>query len=220
METRSSSFGGTRRNRRRRAAGVAARWTMLAAALLGGALASYRVGVSQGRVELERLQADLAAMREVNRAANERAAQAEQQAEAAVARHARLQQAYRSQLPTGELRELVSLVSERLDAGVPASRLGFVLRAATVERRCDQGLDAKRVVVHTPASAGAIGAVTFAGDRITVTGEGAAARAADGTPESRFDPAQPVALRFLEIDGDVGTARGVLPLAHAVVLGS
>ena len=220
MAMRSSSFGGTRRNRRRRTAWAAARWTLLAASLLGGALASYRVGISQGRVEVERLKGDLAAMREVNRATGERAAHAEQQAEAAIARHARLQQAYRDRPPSGELRELVDLVGERLRAGVPASRVGFVLRGTTVERRCDQELDTKRVVVHTPANSGAIGAVTFADDRITVTGEGAAARAADGAPESRFDPAQPVALRFLEIDGDVGTARGVLPLTHAVVLGS
>jgi hypothetical protein len=182
-------------------------------------LASYQVGVSQGRTGTARLEADLATMRELNRAASERAAHAEQQAEAVIARHAQLQQLYRREVPSGELRQLLDLAGDRLRSGVPASRLQFVLRETSVERRCDGELDTKRVAVHTSASAGTIAAAAFAEDRVTVTSEGTAARGPDGTLESRFDPARPVALRFLEIDGDVGTARGTLPLTHSLVLG-
>jgi hypothetical protein len=215
-----STFAGTRRSRRRQAVWSAVKWVVLAACVLGGALASYRVGVSQSRTEIARLEGDLATMHELNRLMSERVAKAEQQAEAAITRHAQLRQIYRNEVPTGELRELVDLIAARLRAGVPAARLRFLLREATVERRCEKEIEAKRVPVHTPISTGPVTTVGFADNRITISGEGASARTADGTPEGWFDPAQPVTLRFLEIDGDVGTVEGHLPLAHALVLGN
>jgi hypothetical protein len=213
-----STFAGTRRSRRRQAVWSMVRWSLLAACLLGGALASYRVGVSQSRTEIARLGGDIDRLQELNRLMSERAARAEQQAEAAITRHAQLQQVYRSEVPRGELRELVDLIAERLRSGVPASRLRFLLREATVERKCDKEVETRRVPVHTPVSTGLVGTVGVANDRITISGEGAAARNADGASEAWFDPAQPVTLRFLKIDGDVSTIEGKLPLTHALVL--
>jgi hypothetical protein len=213
-----STFAGTRRSRRRQAAWSMVRWSLLAVCLLGGAVASYRVGVSQSRTEISRLSGDIDRLQELNRLMSERAARAEQQAEAAITRYAQLQRVYRSEVPSGELRELLDLAAERLKSGVPAARLRFLLRAATAERRCDRETETKRVPIHTPVNTGPVGTVGVANDRITVSGEGMAARNADGAPEAWFDPAQPVTLRFLKIDGDVSTIEGKLPLTHALVL--
>ncbi|MEK0085429.1 hypothetical protein [Benzoatithermus flavus] len=215
-----STFAGTRRSRRQQAFWRAIRWGMLALCIVGGSFGSYRVGVSKSRAEVERLEHDLSAMRELNRQMSERIARAEQQAEGAITRYAQLQQTYRNEVPRGELRQLVDLIDQRLRQGVPAARLRFVLQQATTERRCDKEVETKRVPVHTPTSTGAVSTVGFAENRITVSGEGSPARTAEGKPEPFFDPGQPVTLRFLEIDGDVGTIEGTLPLTHAVVLGS
>lgn len=196
------------------------RWLALLLLALGGAAISYRVGVSQSRVEVDRLEADLADVHELNRMMSERAAKAEQQAEAAITRFAQLQQVYRSEVPRGELRTLLDLLGERLKAGVPAERLAFLLREARVERRCDKAIETQRVVVHTPINTTPVNSVAFASNRVTITSEGQSARKPDGTAEPFFDPAQPVVLRFLEIDGDVTTTEGRLPLTHALVVGS
>lgn len=215
-----STFAGTRRSRRRQAFWRVVLWGALALLAIGGSLASYRVGVSKSQAEAQRLERDLAAMHELNRQMSERIARAEQQAEGAITRYAQLQRTYQSEVPRGDLRELVDLIDQRLRQGVPPARLRFLLQHATAERRCDKEVETKRVPVHTPTNTAAVSTVGFAENRITVSGEGSTARTADGKPEPFFDPAQPVTLRFLEIDGDVGTIEGTLPLAHSLVLGS
>ena len=207
-----------RRARRRRFGWGLLFWTVAGALLTTATLASYRIGRSQGEVEIARLTADLAAQREHNRQTILRLAEVEQQAEAAVARHARLVRLQRDQAPSPELRRLTDLAAERLRAGVPAARLEFVLAQASVDAVCEREVESRRVVVHTPASTGAIASAAFFENRVIVTSEGVAVRAADGTPGQVFDTAQPVTLRFLEIGGEVATATGPLPLAHALAV--
>lgn len=215
-----SSFADTRRGRQRR------RWARVAGAalLLGGAAATataaYQVGVAQGRAEGLRLKGDVSALREHNRALHERAARADQQAEAAIARAARLERDFEARLPSGELRQLGDLAAERIRAGVPAGRLAFLLREARPERRCGQEVEARQLAVRTAATTTPVSAVDFASGKILASAEGTTARDADGSVQPSFDPSQPVTVRFLKIDGDVATASGRLPLAHALVLGA
>jgi outer membrane murein-binding lipoprotein Lpp len=219
MQPLSSFAGAPRRGQRRR-------WPRVigAALLLGGLLATmaaaYRVGVAQGRTEVERLKRDVLALREHNRALHERAARADQQAESAIARAARLQREFHEQLPSGEVRQLGDLAAERIRAGVPAGRLAFLLREARPERRCGKEVEARQLPVRTPATTTAVTAVDFASGKILASAEGMTARDAAGTAQPSFDPSQPVTVRFLKIDGEVATAAGRLPLAHAVVLGA
>lgn len=214
------TFGNTRRSRQRQAVWGVVRWIVLAVLIVGGAAISYGVGVAQSRIEVVRLETDLANMHELNRMMSERVAKAEQQAEAAITRFAQLQQVYRSEVPTGEVRRLLELVEERLKAGISADRLAFLLREARVERNCEKGVETQRVLVHTPINTTPVNSVAFANNRVTITSEGLAARAPNGGPETWFDPAKPVVLRFLKIDGDVTTTEGMLPLSHALVLGN
>lgn len=215
-----SSFGGTKRSLRRR------RWRRLLAAtlLLGGvvafAAAAYQVGVSQGRTEAERRERDVLALREHNRALHERAARADQQAEAAIARAALARQEFQAKLPQGELLQLGELAAERLRAGVPAGRLAFLLREARPEQRCGGQLEVRRLPVQTPLTTTPVAVAEFAAGRILASAEGATARDAAGPEVPGFDPTEPVTVRFLRIDGEVATAVGRLPLAHALVLGT
>ena len=215
-----TTFSDTRRSRRRQALWSVVQWLIFGLLLAGAAAISYSVGVAQNRAEVARLETDLSDMHELNRMMSERAAKAEQQAEAAITRFAQLQQVYRAEVPSGEVRTRLELVEERLKAGVPAERLAFLLREARVERSCEKATETQRVLVHTPINTTPVNSVAFANNRVTITSEGLAARAPGGGPETWFDPAKPVVLRFLEIDGDVTTKEGSLPLTHALVLGN
>jgi hypothetical protein len=214
-----TSFGDTRRSRRRQAVLSGTRLAVIALLALVGAGASYQIGRSQGRIELARLQADIAAQQELNRLLSARAAAAEQGAEAAVTKAARLQQAYNSEVPRGEMRTLIGILERRLKEGVPADRLAFLLREAEVARQCDPQTESKHLAVHTSAAIIPPANVTFAKDKIIITSEGAPTRRPDGTADPAFDPAKTVTLRFLRIGRDVAKVEGQLPLSHALVLG-
>lgn len=214
-----TTFGETRRSRRRQTWLGTARLAAILLVLGAGALASYEVGSSQRRIEVARLEADLAGLQELNRLLTERAAAAEQRAEAAIMKSARLQQAYNAEVPRGEARALIDLLEKRLRDGLPPERIAFLLREARIERACEQQTDSKRLPVHTSAAVVPPVSVTFAKDKIIVTAEGAPSRNPDGTTTAAFDPAQPVLLRFLRIGRDVAKVEGRLPLAHAMVLG-
>jgi hypothetical protein len=62
--------------------------------------------------------------------------------------------------------------------------------------------------------------MAFADGRVMVSAEGARASVSDTSagsePEPGFDLERPVTLRFLDIDGDVGSVTGRLPLTHAL----
>src|SRR5918993_3297498 len=107
QQQRLTTFGGTRRSRRRQAWWGTARVASLGLLVVGGAMASYQVGRAQSRAEAVRLEADLAALQELNRLLSERSASAEQRAEAAVLKTARLQQAYDTNVPRGDMRALI-----------------------------------------------------------------------------------------------------------------
>ena len=51
---------------------------------------------------------------------------------------------------------------------MPADRLEFVLRQASLERACCE-IDTRRVVIHTPVSTGSIASVGFADNRVVVS---------------------------------------------------
>jgi hypothetical protein len=214
-----TTFGETRRSRRRQAWWGAGRVAGLALLVVGGALASYQIGRAQSRVEVSRLEADLAALQELNRLLSERSASAEQRAEAAVIKTARLQQSYDTDVPRGDLRALTELLAQRLRDGVPGERIAFLLREAQVQRKCEDATDAKRLVVHTSAAVVPPASAAFGKDKIIVTAEGAPIRRPDGTTDAAFDASRPVTLRFLRIGRDVAKVEGALPLSHALVLG-
>lgn len=219
MQQLLTTFGETRRSRRRQALLGTARLVGVALAIAGGALASYQIGRSQSGIERARFESDLSALQELNRLLSERAASAEQRAEAAITRAARLQRSYDADVPQGQTRELLDLVQQRLKDGVPAARLEFLLREARVERKCDPPSETKRLLVHTSVTPTPAATAGFAKNQITVTVEGAPQRKPDGRTDPIFDPQQPVTLHLLRIGRDVAKAEGRLPLSHSLVLG-
>ena len=126
---------------------------------------------------------------------------------------------YEAEVPQGETAVLWQLLTRRLAEGVEAQRLAEVVELVANERRCDAQLVTKRIIVKTHLHGGTDTSAGFADSRLTVQGEGGAARDANNNPGAWYDPAEPVSVSFITIGGETELVEGYLPINHAVVLG-
>lgn len=187
--------------------------------LFGVGYYAYAIGLAQRAVEVERLRADLRDAIEATQAARESASLATHTAQQAEAQAQAWQARYSQEVPRGTVAEILAQIETKLSQGVPAERLAFILEAAAVERDCAARTETASVFVRTPLNTEPVPSTGFADNRIVVTSSGEPARDQEGLALSEFDPQKPIVLRFLKIDGEVDTARGYLPMSHAVVQG-
>lgn len=139
----------------------------------------------------------------------------------AAAREATVREsALQAQLPSPEEGSLLETVRRKAAEGVSLARLNEIVSAASSTRRCDNTPATKRFRVRTPLGGGEEGAAaSFADNAITVRAEGRSALNQSGAPEAWFDPAQPVTVSFLHLNGATSRAQGILPLQHAIAIG-
>ncbi|MDX1575065.1 MAG: hypothetical protein R3285_02655 [Kiloniellales bacterium] len=208
------------RNRRRRQVRVRLlKWALAVAVVVTAGIYAYETGTRLAEREVMRLEEDIASL-------NLRVQQLEQEnlqlAEAARSARGKVevwQQRYRQEIPTGELKALYELMREKLAGGVDSARLAFILRQASRRSDCAETVETKRFYVKTPLYDGGNDAVAFADSAVVVTAEGAAAVDGTGNQRVRYDPGQPVVVRFARLGGDASEASGLLPLHHAMVIG-
>src|SRR3546814_1158556 len=75
---------------------------------------------------------------------------------------------YEREVPTGFVRDMMTLVQEKLKAGADEERLAFLVAAADKPRSCDGEPDTKRFIVSTELkSGGANDAVSFRSEEHT-----------------------------------------------------
>lgn len=208
-----SGFGRRRGSGRRRVlhflAGAA-----LALTVVGSV---YRVGISASEARTSALEADLETSRQATFGLHERLALAEHRSRLAEAALADLRQRYAADVPGGELAALVALLEEQLRAGTEMARLAFLIEAAGKPVPCLHEAVTKRFVPQTPVSTEPQSAIRF-GERIIVTGSGAASRNETGLIEAWFDPAQPVRIDFRSLAGEIGSVEGILPLRQRMMV--
>lgn len=120
---------------------------------------------------------------------------------------------YAQVAPSEDMKELSATLRAKLDSGLDAKRLAFVIANAERPKRCG-GEATKRFMVKTAKFDGASTWVRFA-DLITVTAEGVGS--GDGT-EQAFDPDKPVTVHFTAIGGKDSAVSGKLPLQHSMVV--
>jgi hypothetical protein len=116
-----------------------------------------------------------------------------------------------------DLQEMFGLVQDKLDQGVTLARLRSAIEGVARERSCEEAADSRRFVVQTAARRDeANGSVTFT-DGITVSAEGAVPEGAEGRAGLRYDPEQPVTVRFAIPDAAPSEVSGMLPLEHSLI---
>ena len=167
----------TRRARRRRIAWGLLFWTASAALFVTATLASYRIGRSQGEIELARLTGDLA---DQQRAAPADDARAWPRSSSRPRPRWRAMPSFSSSSAArSRASSCAAWRSWPPSACVPACRRrGW--SSSSPRRRCEpvceREIESRRIVVHTPSSTGAIASATFFDNRVIVTSEGIAAR--------------------------------------------
>ena len=209
-------YDSERRHRRRMMASFF-RFGFVIALLVATSAISYRIGIRQVESEEDRLVAEVESLREAKNSLERDALRHQSEVRTVEIRYEELQRRFETEIPTGPLLELTQLAASRLDDGVDPDRLAFYIQEAAEPRDCSR-LDSKRFVMPTPAYQGADGIVSFDSGRISITGLGQNAIAANGGIQGWFDPAREVSITLTVIDGETTTIGGVLPLYKSVVL--
>jgi len=208
----------SQRARKRRRRWAVVKWLIILAALVGAGAFAYATGSKLARIEVRELEQQVAELRSRLDEQAQENARLRRELEATEKQLATWKQRYADNVPEGEPARLLDLVRTRLDNGVPAERLEFLVETASAEPECPEGPVTKRFIVQTPLSSGAASSVSFADNLITVTAEGQPATDTQGQPQAWFDGAEPIEATFTPVGGEGKTARGTLPLQHAMVV--
>lgn len=212
-----SLYDSERRYRRRFWGGVI-RFVVFAAVVVAAATASYHIGVEDLEASVRRYQQEIADLESRQNALEQEAADLRVIAERAKLAQTTTEKRYQTDVPSGVRKQMLDLLTERLDAGVSPERLSFLIQSASDPHNC-QPVESKRFLIKTPLSSGRNTVVSFADDAIVVTGTGTSAKTADGLPQAWFDPLQPVTITITRIDGQSREIQGTLPLNGSIVQG-
>lgn len=123
---------------------------------------------------------------------------------------------YRVEIPDDQVRALITLVRDKMAAGVSVERLNTVLTAASNPRNC-RDRDVKRFILSTPISQGTQNFAGFGNGAVTVSGVGQSVINKENKAEAWYDPQKPVKMTFRLIGGKVTVAEGALPLQHSII---
>jgi hypothetical protein len=190
------------------------------AVLTGVSLFAFQLGVEDERSRSGRLADDAARLTETNQALTQANVQLRAQTQQGEARRRELEAAL-SGVPrlSDGARMLLPVLEKKLGEGLDARRVADMLAVLGQPLDCEAP-ESKRFLVRTPLTAdGPNTSVGFAGGQVTVTGQGVAAKSAEGRPEAWFDVAEPLTVRFTQIGGRTTEAAGKLPLHHTVAAG-
>lgn len=209
--------GRRRQRRNRRMAWIKFAAVLTALVLLG--FFAYETGTAFAQREVRSLTAELAALKEQRNSIDAENQNLRAQLRGANAQVAEWRERYEKDVPTGDAKELFQMLSAQLSAGVPAERLGFVIREAKTSTECENTPEERRFILSTTGARGKNNWVGYANSSIVVTGVGEPATDGDGRPLAWFDTEKPVKVSFTRVGGQTTEVEGVLPLSHGVVLG-
>lgn len=180
-------------------------------------LFSYQMGIEQLKGRDAALREEVSALSMRNAELELLAQQMKTAARAAESRTRELENRLAREVPAGDRARLLDLASRRLEAGVQADRLAFVIEHTENPRNC-KNPENKRFVLATPLLKTGARGTTFAAGAVSVTGDGVSARNAQKEPESWYDPGQPITLRITVMGAKPEVVEGMLPMHHNMVV--
>lgn len=204
------------RRYRRRVWSTISRVGMFVITLGLAAAFTYQIGAQQSEVRIDRLNDRVAELEEDLALSEQDKIRLEAAANTARVRYEDLLEIYEREVPTGEERRFLELVSERLDEGLAPDRLAFFIANADEPETCDAP-ETRRFIMPFDGYRGGNREVGFAEGRISVTGFAERAINDAGAPQGWYDPSQELSIAITTIGGDGEEVRGVLPLFHSIV---
>ncbi len=208
-----------RRRDRRRVWWRAIKWGFALGILGAVAIYAYQTGVSREAAKVSRLEQEIIKQSGQIDSLEQTNIDLSTSLKDARGKVADWQKAYERDVPKGDMKALYGRVRERLDDGIAADRLRFVIDQVSNERDCSNVVVTKRFIVETPVYKGPNQSVGLAQRTISVTALGESAIGQSGTPEAWYDRTKPVTARFTHIGGEATEAKGKLPLQHSMVIG-
>lgn len=202
------TLGSYREKRRRRLQSALLRWGMGLVVLFSIIAYAYYLGQSQGDAS--------------QRVLEDRVTELESQVAQLKGANAQLRETeerFHNLIPNQRYRRLLETLHAKSAAGVKLDRLQFLLDQAQNRDACDEEHRSKRFMVRTSLYQGTDDSVTFDDGAIAVSAKGQSAVNAEGKPEVRFDPTQPIAITLTSIGSadKEETVEGSLPLRHRLV---
>lgn len=194
------------------------RWSLILALVVAIGYYAYEAGTVLAERDVVRLRDQVASLSAQVDSLQTDKVRLEQERAAAAAEAEALRQRYEADVPTGAISELMRLARAKLSAGVEVQRLASVLGSVENTRSCDSRPVSKRFIVRTGAATTGNDTVAFGDRTITVSAEGQPTVDPSGRPQSWYDPAKPVSVRFVQIGGHATVAAGTLPLHHSIVV--
>ena len=208
-----------RRRRRRPVFSASLRWGLVLAVGIGVGLYAHNIGsdiaqqqVGELRVQLteetesgEKLRLEIIGLQAALRSERDKVAN--------------WRSRYEDDVPNEREMPVVAAVRKRLSEGVSTERLQTVVSIVRDDVTCEPLGVTKRFFVNNEISRGANDSVSFANGKITITGDGVAARNASNQPEAWFDHKSPVTLTTSHLGGENSKISGQLPLHQSVAIG-
>ena len=121
-------------------------------------------------------------------------------------------------LPNQEIRDLLSVVTEKANSGIEISRMTTVIQGITKDATCASETETKRFMVMTPVSPDDTTTASFYRGLITLTGRGSPTINEEGNPQAWFDTTKEITIDFILPGGDKQEVSGTLPLYHSVII--
>lgn len=188
------------------------KFSTLLAALGAAGFYGFQVGQKLAAEDIAAAQGEIQRLTVAESSLHDTAARLQSELDEQKKRADELAARYAEVAPSEDMKDLTAVLRGKLESGLDAKRLAFVITNAEKPKRCG-GEATKRFMVKTAKFDGANTWVRFA-DLITVTADGA--EGAGG--EQAFDPDKPVTVHFTAIGGKESQVSGKLPLQHAMVV--
>ena len=163
------------------------------------------------------IKSELKTMRAERSGLEEQITDLKAQVQTAKVRHDDLQKAHDELLPEGDVGALIDLLNSKLQSGLSADRLNYILRTAGSPRSCTEP-DVKRFVLPTPSFKGPDNKISIADGIIKIKGQGESARNENGDPEAWYDASKKVYVQFISRDTPNEQKKATLPFSHSMVI--
>lgn len=209
----------SRARRRRQIWWSVAKWVLALALIVAAGVYAYYAGTNLAQREVQRQQEEILGLEAQLDNLNQEKEKILLQTKAIARRAKEWERQYKADIPDDNVRQLLTAVRAKLDAGLNADRLAFLIDAAQEPHDCEEDPASKRFIVKIDNRSNGNDSVSFH-KAVVVTASAPAAVDENGNKQGWYDPGKPLKVTFRHLNGSSKEIEGVLPLHHAMIVES
>lgn len=209
----------SRSRRRRQVWWSITKWVLALALILAAGAYAYYAGTNLAQREVQRQQEEIEGLEAQVAALDQEKEKILLQTKAIARRAKEWEAQYRVDIPDDTVRKLLTDVRAKLDGGLNADRLAFLIDAAQEPHDCEEEPASKRFIVKLDNRSNGNDSVSFH-KAVVVTASGQAALDDNGNKQGWFDPDKPVKVTFRHLSGKTTEIEAVLPIHQSMIVES